>query len=213
MTIFLKNLDLDKVKESQPRRPRAQHDKNASSSFPIKLHQVLDDLAELQMDNIAQWSNNGKAFQIINSDLFTNDRQLQTHGFSKITSGPMEGCYSHPLFIRGDIKSIVKIPGDVGRRQPTGAAWRSAKHRMIKHNNDNHNQGNQLKRENQLIPFNLDDEPTDGILNMLFENSIFTGEGHEPAQKVQDQRQCDRLSFGGKYFYALPSDLVDKHCR
>ena len=111
MSRFLINLDLAKL-ESQKKRNRS----STMSTFPSKLYTMLTDAEKLDFESIVSWQPNGKCFMVHDPSEFVEkvmssyfkqtkyksfQRQLNIYGFQRIASGPFEGSYCHPLFIRG----------------------------------------------------------------------------------------------------------------
>jgi len=81
--------------------------------FPVKLMEVLD---RGDMDEAISWIPHGRAFVVLQSQVFVNEvlprffkqskimsftRQLNLWGFKRITKGPDAKSYYHELFLRG----------------------------------------------------------------------------------------------------------------
>ena len=86
-------------------------------TFPVKLRMMLDHVHENGLEDIVSWEVDGKAFKVhkpkdfesrIMSSFFNQtkfksfQRQLNFHGFVRISSGKTKGCYLHKLFLRDD---------------------------------------------------------------------------------------------------------------
>ena len=94
----------------QPQRTR----RSSKMSFPMKLHALLESLPET--DRAFRWQHHGRAFKVHDKERFvtyilptcfschnqfaTFQRQLNLYPFRRITGGPDEGAYYHPLFLR-----------------------------------------------------------------------------------------------------------------
>ena len=85
------------------------------STFPMKLHSLLESLPE--NETALSWQHHGRAFKIRDRDRFANEilpscfkfergqyasfqRQLNIYAFMRISGGPDNGAYYHPLFLR-----------------------------------------------------------------------------------------------------------------
>lgn len=97
-------------------RPARRATRGPSTSFPIKLHQLLTRAEECGYDHIISWSPDGESFKIHDTDgmitvlksQFNQTkyksflRQLQNYGFHRFTRGPRKGICSHSLFQKND---------------------------------------------------------------------------------------------------------------
>ena len=137
MTIFLKNLDLSKIKGHAKRTK--QVNRSHTVSFPLKLFRMLEATEREGKECIVSWHPDGSSFQVHHAQKFVDEvlpnhfkqtkyksfqRQLNFYGFQRITSGPLEGSYQHHLFVKGNeelckqirrqtqsvSKSIIKSP-------------------------------------------------------------------------------------------------------
>jgi hypothetical protein len=87
-----------------------------SVSFPLKLHDVLDQVEADGLANIISWQHHGRCFAIHKPKEFVNhvmptyfrqtkltsfQRQLNLYGFNRLTRGSDNGGYYHELFLRG----------------------------------------------------------------------------------------------------------------
>ena len=84
--------------------------------FPLKLHQMLDEISDSGLSSIASWRSHGRAFIVHKREEFVQkilpfyfkqskfdsfQRQLNLYGFTRISSGKDKGAYYHEMFIRG----------------------------------------------------------------------------------------------------------------
>lgn len=110
--------------------------------FPWKLHHMLEEAEnpESGFSNIVSWLPDGKAFKIYDQDVFVDTimktyfnqskiksftRQLYIYGFLKIPSGPNEGAFYHPEFLRDDKQSCFSLRrNQAGDRRRIKAASR-----------------------------------------------------------------------------------------
>ena len=80
-----------------------------STTFPRRLMEIL----ETEDSTIINWDENGRSFQVLDSERFSKDvlpkyfrhrkltsfqRQLNLYGFQRVHVGPLGGAYYHPLF-------------------------------------------------------------------------------------------------------------------
>lgn len=111
----------------------AQHRRKGgvATSFPMKLHSVLDQVEADGLGHVISWQPHGRCFVIHQPKEFTDhvmpkyfrqtkltsfQRQLNLYGFSRLTTGKDNGGYYHELFLRGKIflakrMSRTKIKG------------------------------------------------------------------------------------------------------
>jgi len=97
----------------------------ATASFPKKLFELVSTSG----CDIVRWEEHGRAFRIINSDLFAEkvlplyfrhskitsfQRQLNLYGFRRITKGTDQGAYYHAKFQRGKSDLVGEIRRLVG---------------------------------------------------------------------------------------------------
>ncbi|KAL3931851.1 MAG: hypothetical protein SGBAC_011120 [Bacillariaceae sp.] len=112
MSLFLKNLDLSKLLQKRKRRTG----RKPLNPFPVKLYRMLMDLAEKGQEDIVSWGPGGASFLVHDHHRLVTEalpayfnqtkyksfqRQLNFYGFARILDGPLEGSYSHPMFLRG----------------------------------------------------------------------------------------------------------------
>ena len=87
------------------------------TSFPWKLHLMLEQSSKQNYTHIVSWVQDGTAFQVHNSSEFVTKimgnyfdttkfesfrRQLSMYGFRRERSGPNRGIIRHPNFVRGN---------------------------------------------------------------------------------------------------------------
>lgn len=87
-----------------------------SVSFPLKLHQVLEQVEVDGHSHVVSWQPHGRCFVIHKPKEFTDhimphyfrqtkltsfQRQLNLYGFQRLTRGADSGGYYHELFLRG----------------------------------------------------------------------------------------------------------------
>jgi hypothetical protein len=84
--------------------------------FPLKLHEMLDQIEADGLANVISWQPHGRCFVVHDPKSFSESvmptyfrqtkfasfqRQLNLYGFSRLTSGRDKGGYYHELFLRG----------------------------------------------------------------------------------------------------------------
>lgn len=89
--------------------------KGYNTAFPIKLHEVLSEVAKDCRDDIMSWQPHGRSFKIHKHQEFIDLvlpqyfvmtkkssflRQLNLYGFNRISVGADKGAYYHELFLR-----------------------------------------------------------------------------------------------------------------
>jgi hypothetical protein len=114
MSIYFKNLDLSKINK-RPKKPRIR---KPTKPFPLKLYQMLEDVAQTGKEDIVGWAPDGLSFRVHDTEPFMKEvlplyfnqtkyksfqRQLNFYGFTRIIEGPLQlqGSYSNKFFIRG----------------------------------------------------------------------------------------------------------------
>lgn len=122
MTVYLKNLDLSKIKVQK--RSNALTNRPQVTPFPVKLHRMLTAVEQDGLEHIVSWNPDGRSFQVHSHDQFVAEvlpasfrqskyksfqRQLNFYCFQRVTSGPQEGAYGHPNFIRGNEEAAKAI--------------------------------------------------------------------------------------------------------
>lgn len=96
------------VKVQAKKRRRYRHE-----PFPSKLFRMMKEVEENEQGDIISFTPNGRAISIHQPEAFENEiipiyfrhknlssfkRQLSMYGFRRITKGPWEGAFEHPLF-------------------------------------------------------------------------------------------------------------------
>lgn len=133
MSVFLKNLDLSKIKTAKRRSVKAKKSTKKESnkasavsapSFPTKLYQMLQEVEQQGLDTIVSWQHDGRSFRVHKPEKFVSDilpsyfrcskmksfqRQLNFYKFHRIIGGPLDGSYAHPQFIKGEEQMAKKI--------------------------------------------------------------------------------------------------------
>jgi hypothetical protein len=96
--------------------PRDRNARGPATSFPLKLHQMLDQAEQCGYQDIVSWLPGGKAFKIHNPEGMVSIlkthfnqtkyksflRQIQNYGFHRFTRGPRKGVCTHKLFVQWD---------------------------------------------------------------------------------------------------------------
>jgi len=95
--------------------------------FPTKLHLVLSIADSEGFDHVISWQPHGRCFLIHDHQEFVDKvlpiyfgqtritsfrRQLNMHGFLRLSKGPDKGCYYHELFLKHKLflcQDIVRI--------------------------------------------------------------------------------------------------------
>jgi hypothetical protein len=90
-----------------------------ASSFPKKLHKMLNDASKLEFDDIVSWQPGDKSFKVLHTDRFAADimhkyfnqtkyksfqRQLNMYGYRRLHHGPNKGGYIHRYFTKEEPK-------------------------------------------------------------------------------------------------------------
>ena len=139
MPVFLKNLDLAKI--NGLKRPTKANNRTQGISFPMKLFSMLQAVEQEGKEHIVSWHPNGLSFQVHNAKKFVEEvlpshfrqtkyksfqRQLNFYGFERITSGPLEGSYKHPWFVKGNeglCKEIKRITQPASVSKPSEVSF------------------------------------------------------------------------------------------
>jgi hypothetical protein len=101
--------------------------RSSGSTFPCKLHELLDRIEVDGYADILSWLPHGRCFKIHKQQEFLETilpnyfvmtkkssflRQLNLYGFNRLSSGPDKGAYYHELFLKGMkwlCKSMVRM--------------------------------------------------------------------------------------------------------
>lgn len=88
---------------------------NGISSFPRKLHAMLEEASKTNSEDVVSWQPGGKSFKVHKPPQFADEimnnyfnqtkyksfqRQLNMYGFQRVHHGPNKGGYYHKSFIR-----------------------------------------------------------------------------------------------------------------
>jgi hypothetical protein len=225
MSLFLKNLNLSKIKNYK--RP-SKTTRQRVPSFPVKLYRMLEEVQRQGNENMVSWHPDGRSFRVHNPKKFVEavlpmhfkqtkyksfQRQLNFYGFQRVPSGPLEGSYGHPNFVRGNEELCKDI-------------------KRLTHHSDDHKQKisvpNPVKSYTEMTALSdvesTSSSPLDiGILEALeaVENSapyrresfqIFLDSNFGDlleSKRRESLREGKRLSFAGKNFFFSPVELTD----
>jgi hypothetical protein len=120
------NLQLqDNSKQQRLPSPRLESSKSAGGNFLKRLRNVLLHADEIGETSIISWSSSGRSFKVNRRDAFVKlflpaiimdsskygafQKILRRWGFAHITTGPEEGGYLHPFFLRYQPKLCEKL--------------------------------------------------------------------------------------------------------
>jgi hypothetical protein len=94
------------------------------AAFPIRLHELLDQIEADGFGHIISWQPHGRCFVVHEPKVFVEgvmpiyfnqskfasfQRQLNLYGFTRLTKGADRGGYYHELFLRGKVSLAHKI--------------------------------------------------------------------------------------------------------
>lgn len=103
--------------------------------FPVKLHEMLDQIEADGLAHVVSWQPHGRCFVVHKPKEFVNhvmpkyfkqtkmasfQRQLNLYGFNRLTGGLDKGGYYHELFLRGK----VSLAYDINRMRVKGTGVR-----------------------------------------------------------------------------------------
>ena len=103
--------------------------------FPVKLHDMLDQIERDGLSHVVSWQPHGRCFVVHKPKEFVNyvmpkyfkqtkmasfQRQLNLYGFNRLTGGLDKGGYYHELFLRGK----VSLAYDIHRMRVKGTGVR-----------------------------------------------------------------------------------------
>ena len=103
--------------------------------FPVKLHDMLDQIEADGLAHVVSWQPHGRCFVVHKPKEFVNhvmphyfkqtkmasfQRQLNLYGFNRLTGGLDKGGYYHEMFLRGK----VSLAYDIHRMRVKGTAVR-----------------------------------------------------------------------------------------
>ena len=98
---------------------------------------MLDEVEREGKESIVSWNPDGLTFKVHKHERFASEvlpkhfkqskyksfqRQLNFYSFQRVVSGPLEGSYGHPLFIKGNpesCKSIKRLQSTEGLSAPS----------------------------------------------------------------------------------------------
>ncbi len=232
MTVFLKNLDLSKIKTARANTTKNSHLTSKSHnkrqiqipSFPAKLYQMLQEVDEQGLDHIVSWQHDGRSFRVHKSEKFVTEilpsyfrcskmksfqRQLNFYKFQRIVGGSLDGSYSHPHFIRGEEDLAKNI-----RRQELPQLI-STSDAVI---NTRYNEAIPIdSREEECSDANLEATEDDIIqidrslddLHDSLQTFLDTNFSNFDVDGTESFREGSRVSFVGKKFFFLPVEFTD----
>jgi len=105
---------------SSKRKPKG----GVTVPFPLKLHEMLDEIEKDGLASVISWQPHGRAFVVHKPLLFVEkvlpeyfkqskfssfQRQLNLYGFSRLSAGKDKGGYYHELFLRGKPTLSLKM--------------------------------------------------------------------------------------------------------
>lgn len=153
------------------------------SSFPFRLHQILDDADKYGETDIVCWKPHGKSFIIKDSEKFVKQvmsryfnhgkftsfqRQLNLYGFQRLYVGNEKGAYYHEFFVRGHSDLSRKIV----RQKVNGKKVRQSSKRLV--------EPNFYSEMNDGLPATIQNSsPREYIFNRGYQNQSNTGNHHQ----------------------------------
>jgi hypothetical protein len=104
--------------------------------FPIKLHEMLEGMADNGSQDVVSWQPHGRSFRVHQPEVFARDimpyyfkqtkyksfqRQLHIYGFHRCNKGMDKGAYFHSLFIQSKKSMSMqmvreKVKGTTGKK-------------------------------------------------------------------------------------------------
>ena len=118
--------------------PPSDANGETQSSFPLKLHAMLEDAHRRGFSDVVSWHESGKSFKVHQPEEYATrimrsyfnqtkyksfQRQLNLYGFRRIHHGPGKGGYAHKYFVRGQPHLTQAMTRQrVSRGAATGAA-------------------------------------------------------------------------------------------
>lgn len=190
---------------------------------------MLEDVENEGRQSIVGWNPDGKTFQVHDHERFVSkvlpkhfkqskyksfQRQLNFYSFLRVISGPFEGAYGHPSFVKGNpelCKSIKRIQSQQQDPSPLGL--------------DQHKECVITHALTAVFSVAAPNFPMD-VADVFTESSIDCGEISElltdirrhsllkdtaiPALPIESDEPADtRLSFVGKNFFVLPAEFTE----
>jgi hypothetical protein len=215
--------------------------------FVWKLFQMLEEMERTENEHIISWSAHGKAFKVHNLKAFVTkiipmyfkqskyksfQRQLYFYGFTRITSGPHVGSYSHPKFIRGNKATCLSIAPVPKKGKQAKLQQRAERGASFSSNASSTNSQTVLgkpaaceTRDQSINP----DSNADAVSTSLEERTPSNGEdamlvfGGMPFQSINPDSNVDAVStslehtpsngdvahlFGGMSFHFVDTDTM-----
>merc|ERR1719232_1163176 len=96
--------------------PKCKPKGGVAVPFPLKMHQLLEEIEQDGLNSIVSWMPHGRSFVVHKPKEFVSDilptyfkqskigsfqRQLNLYGFRRLTGGKDKGGYYHEFFLRG----------------------------------------------------------------------------------------------------------------
>ncbi|KAG7360141.1 HSF-type DNA-binding protein [Nitzschia inconspicua] len=235
MTIFLKNLDLSTIKPKTRRKKRVN--RTLPISFPIKLFQMLEEVQQEGRQSIVGWNPDGKTFQVHQHERFVREvlpkyfkqskyksfqRQLNFYQFQRIMSGPLEGSYGHPCFVRGNpelCNRIKRSPCQQPNQQlPSSTLVERHERSVVEQALAKDYPTNTLDIPLEVADVSLESSVDLGRMLELLRNDIrnnnFINNATAPSfltdfpSGSRPEAKDLRLSFVGKTFFAIPVEFT-----
>ncbi len=219
--------------------------------FPVKLHRMLAQVEREGKKHIVSWNPDGRTFQVHDHDKFVSEvlhhhfkqtkyksfqRQLNFYAYKRITSGPLEGAYGHPFFIKGNEDACRNVKRHESQQLPPQQSMRPQDQQNFP-NQDKcvAHLANSISSESENLPafsdsIEIHTKAVDTISEQgsLWDDimgSIVITEHHQDVNNsvmgdvgwddtshyLQKGAQplSERTSFVGRKFYYLPSELSD----
>lgn len=231
MTIFLKNLDLSKIKTSRKcsgaklKKSKSHNNPVPLPPFPTKLYQMLQEVDEQGLDHIVSWQHDGRSFRVHKADKFVTEilpryfrcskmksfqRQLNFYKFQRIIGGKFDGSYSHPQFIRGEEDLAKKIRRQELSQEITSDTLTNTAGDSDSTSSTSSHEDEVPKREtsttNNDFPFHESQDDLLDSFNYFLESNFGDFEINDDGENFLEG---SRLSFLGKKFFFLPVEFTD----
>lgn len=225
MSVFLKNLDLGSLRQNKRNSLSGKGKKKSKSTgpivpFPVKLHQMLREVEEQGLDYIISWNGDGKSFQVHHPQKFVSEvlpnyfrcskmksfqRQLNFYKFIREITGPQEGSYSHPKFLRGEAELARTIKRQHESKKITESTNTLPEKFVV--SDDERSFSEDMERAIQNTMNDISDI-------MSSKGDLFEIEPEKSSEMVAPQRRESfrdgkRLSFVGRNFFFLPVEFTD----
>jgi hypothetical protein len=205
--------------------------------FPVKLHDMLDQIEADGLGHVVSWQPHGRCFVVHKPKEFVNhvmphyfkqtkmasfQRQLNLYGFNRLTGGIDKGGYYHEMFLRGK----VSLAYDIHRMRVKGTGVR------LPTNPDNEPNFYTLPPVTMMDPMPLPPLPAPKVqpsslpslsqVKMTQRRADLLRESHDHTRKIaqakhrqqyqtQQQKESDVVFFEGLPFHYLdPSALPSR---